>query len=192
MARVAKYHHGNLRAALLDAAASEIAEHGAGAMSLRKVAARVGVTHPAAAHHFGDKTGVLTALAAEGYRRLAARLREARARGDELLESGVAYVRFAHDERAYFEVMYRPELLHVDDPELVEAKATSSRELGASADATVPARATDIARGAWSFAHGFATLWLSGNLGDLPLAAAEDEFRRVARAFTSIGAARGD
>ena len=42
------YHHGNLRAALLEAAVVELAEVGPAAMSLRKVAARAGVTHPAA------------------------------------------------------------------------------------------------------------------------------------------------
>src|SRR5688500_14140574 len=52
------YHHGDLPAALLAAAAAEIAEVGPAAMSLRKVAGRAGVSHTAAAHHFGDKRGL--------------------------------------------------------------------------------------------------------------------------------------
>jgi AcrR family transcriptional regulator len=181
------YHHGNLRQALLDAAVLEIAEVGPSAMSVRKVAARVGVTHPAASHHFGDKTGLLTALATEGYRGLAAALRDARAAGGDLLELGAAYVRFAHDHRPLFEVMFRPELLHPDDPELLAAQAASGGELRGASGPRSGVRQQRVAHGAWSFVHGFTTLWLAGNL-DLPtLPDALAEFRRLARTFTSLG-----
>ena len=65
------YHHGNLRPALISAAIGEIEESGPAAMSLRAVARRAGVTHAAATYHFGDRAGLLTAVAAEGYRLLA-------------------------------------------------------------------------------------------------------------------------
>ena len=71
------YHHGNLRAVLLEAALAEIAERGPQALSLRELARRAGVSHAAPAHHFGDKPGLLTAIAAEGFRRLAVVLGEA-------------------------------------------------------------------------------------------------------------------
>src|SRR5215475_11076814 len=106
------YHHGDLRPALLRAAVATITEAGATAMSLREVARRAGVTHAAAAYHFGDKAGLFTAVAVEGYRELGEALREAARRG--FLEMGVAYVRFAVTHRAHFEVMYRPELYHPD------------------------------------------------------------------------------
>src|SRR5688500_4484129 len=98
-----EYHHGNLRQALLDAAVAEIADVGLSALRLRRIAARVGVTHPAASHHFGDKTGLLTALAAEGHRRFADALRASRDAGGDLLDLGVAYLRFASDHRPLFE-----------------------------------------------------------------------------------------
>src|SRR6201998_4834037 len=60
------YHHGNLRPALLHAAVEVIGHAGPAAMSLREVARRAGVTHAAAAYHFGDKAGLLTAVAAQG------------------------------------------------------------------------------------------------------------------------------
>src|SRR5215471_15318282 len=110
------YHHGDLRPALLRAAVETIAGAGPAAMSLREVARRAGVTHAAAAYHFGDKAGLFTAVAVEGYRELGEALREAARRG--FLEMGVAYVRFAVGHRAHFEVMYRPELYHPDDPEV--------------------------------------------------------------------------
>jgi AcrR family transcriptional regulator len=65
------YHHGDLRRALLEAAVQAIAEVGPAAVSLRDLARRVGVSHAAPAHHFGDKAGLLTAVAADGFRRLA-------------------------------------------------------------------------------------------------------------------------
>src|SRR5688572_22189691 len=129
MAAVAdRYHHGDLRRALLDGAVAAIDEVGPTAMSLRDVARRAGVSHAAPAHHFGDKAGLLSALAAEGFRGLAAELGRAAATGS-FLEVGVAYVRFAVAHPAHFAVMFRPDLLHPDDPELVAARAASSAAL---------------------------------------------------------------
>ena len=102
------YHHGDLRRALLAAAVEMIAEAGPAALSLRALARRTGVSHAAPAHHFGDKAGLLTAVAAEGYRLLAAALRDAYERTGSFLEVGVAYVRFALEHQPYFEVMFRP------------------------------------------------------------------------------------
>ena len=70
------YHHGDLRPALLKAAVETIEDVGPAAMSLREVARRAGVTHPAATYHFGDKAGLLTAVAIEGYRLLGQSLTE--------------------------------------------------------------------------------------------------------------------
>jgi AcrR family transcriptional regulator len=162
------YHHGDLRRALLDAAASAIEESGVTALSLRALARRAGVSHGAPAHHFGDKAGLLTALAAQGYDLLAASLEAA----DDLLEAGVAYVRFAVERRAYFEVMFSPELYHRDDPVLAEARERSEAALYRNAEelpdaAADPGAVREAALAAWSIAHGFATLWLSGSLPDL-------------------------
>ena len=66
------YHHGDLRAALIEAALAELEETGPEGFSLRKVARRAGVSPAAPARHFKDVTGLLTALAAEGYRRFRA------------------------------------------------------------------------------------------------------------------------
>ena len=178
------YHHGNLRITLLDAALDAVAEQGAAGWSLRDLARRAGVSHAAPAHHFGDKRGLLTVLATDGYRRLAAEL-EATWQGTEsFLEVGVAYVRFAITNRAHFEVMFRPELVHGGDPALAEARTASASRLYGPLETAGPGdeswdpRSGAIA--AWSLVHGFATLWLNGVLppgvGDDPDAAA----RRIA------------
>jgi AcrR family transcriptional regulator len=180
--------HGNLRELLVEAAIAEIAETGPAAASLRHVATRAGVTHPAVAHHFGDKTGLLTAVAVAGERRLADELAAARrrARGGDLLAMGVAYLRFAHDHRPEFEVMHRRELLHDDDPDLVAARERSRAALGAGAAAlagTGPSTdaAADVALAAWSLVHGFTSLWLAGAIRAGDVDQAERLFRRLAR-----------
>ena len=68
---MAKYHHGNLRNALLAIATELLVEDGIQALSLRKMAQRAGVSHNAPYMHFADKEAVLAAIAEEGFRRLA-------------------------------------------------------------------------------------------------------------------------
>jgi AcrR family transcriptional regulator len=162
------YHHGDLRAAVLTAAVDAITEVGPAGVSLRDLARRAGVSHAAPAHHFWDKAGVLTALAAEGYDLLADALTTAGERTQDFLEVGVAYVRFAIDHRPHFEVMFRPDLYHPDDPAVRAARqragAALSRGIGSlpETQAGPDARLAGIA--AWSLVHGFATLWLNGAL----------------------------
>src|SRR4051794_10810015 len=83
------YHHGDLRRALLDTALEAITEQGPAAVSLRDVARRAGVSHAAPTHHFRDKAGLLTALAAEGWTLLADALSSAAAGGEGFAELGV-------------------------------------------------------------------------------------------------------
>lgn len=158
------YHHGDLRRALIAAAVDSLGEVAPSALSLRAVAKRAGVSHAAPAHHFGDKAGLLTAVAAEGYERFADALERAWETGD-FLEVGVAYVRFALDNRPYFEIMFRPELLHADDPDLVRAEARSRSVLfrGAADLAGGAPSLSPQAVAAWSIVHGFAELLIGGN-----------------------------
>ncbi|MFF5786392.1 TetR/AcrR family transcriptional regulator [Streptomyces sp. NPDC012693] len=157
------YHHGDLRQAVLAAALDVIAADGPGALSLRDLARRAGVSHAAPAHHFKDRTGLLTAVAAQGYELLA----DALAAAPDLRERGVRYVRFAVEHPAHFQVMFQPELLRADDPDLLAAKERASAGLrsGIAELRDVPdARTAGVA--AWSLAHGFATLLLTHNVRD--------------------------
>lgn len=174
------YHHGNVRAAMIDAAVAAIVDGGPAAVSMRELARRVGVTHGAAAHHFGDKTGLLTAVATEGFRLLASTLREAWERSGEFRAVGVAYVAFAVDHPAYFELMFRPEQYRTDDPALAEARAAAGQVLYESADDVADAAGGDVllaGTAGWAYVHGIATLWSNRNLppvlGDDPVALTE-------------------
>jgi AcrR family transcriptional regulator len=156
------YHHGDLRATLLRAAVEVIAESGAAALSMREVTRRAGVSHAAATYHFGDKRGLLTAIAVDGYRALHAELAAAERERRSFLEVGVAYVRFALSHPAYFDVMFQPHLHEVADVELREAKRSTAAVLYGIDDGAPTNVAAGVA--AWSLVHGLATLWANGNL----------------------------
>ncbi|TDC14974.1 TetR/AcrR family transcriptional regulator [Streptomyces sp. 8K308] len=188
------YHHGNLRRAVIEAALEAIEESGPTGWSLRAVARRAGVSHAAPVHHFGDKTGLLTAVAAEGYGLFADALEE-RAAGGDFQEVGVAYVRFAVRRRAHFAVMFRPELYRPDDPALVAARDRAGAVLAAGArrlspEPADPALDRAVTLAAWSAAHGFASLWVDGALPEArdPGQDPEDVARRVFRAMFRWGA----
>lgn len=181
------YHHGDLRAALLSAAAEEIASVGTAALSLRALARRAGVSHAAPAHHFTDKRGLFTALAAEGFRMLHERTGAALHAPDALVTTGRRYVEFALDHPAHFQVMWEPSLLNPLDAELVRERATTFEVLyaalragtGAADEAEVAAQGV----AAWAVVHGIATLWLGGNL---PY---ERDSKLVERAFRDLAPA---
>jgi AcrR family transcriptional regulator len=165
------YHHGDLRRALIDAAVATVAEGGPAALSMRGLAAAAGVSHAAPVHHFGDKTGLFTAVAIEGYDRLFDELMGVWDETNDFLEVGVRYVHFALAEPGYFEVMYRADLLDNDDDELVRARerafATLHDPLTALGRAPDAASLYVASLASWSIVHGLATLILSGNLPEV-------------------------
>lgn len=190
MAATRTYHHGDLRRAVLSAALEVVRSDGVAAISLRDLARRAEVSHAAPAHHFKDKAGLLTAIAAEGFELLATALAAVPTGATHRLrEMGVKYVEFALGHPAHFEVMFQPRLLHGDDAELVAAKERASRALRSGVDDLPTGRRRPDARraglAAWSLAHGFATLQLSGSLPALDDDPAET-FRALADDHFSV------
>ena len=161
-----RYHHGDLRRAVLDAALEVIEEAGPSAVSLRDLARRIGVSHAGPAHHFGSKEGVFTALAAEGFTVLADDLAAAAGSTSSMADLGSAYVRFGLRHRAHFEVMFRPDLYDEDDPAVAEPRDRARAHLteGARVAEThlgdVSPEVVELA--AWALVHGFATLATTG------------------------------
>jgi AcrR family transcriptional regulator len=172
----APYHHGALREALIQATESLLDERGAEAFSLREVARRAGVSPAAPAHHFGDATGLLTAVAGEGFAALTQALQAANDSGGAnahaaLRAQGVAYVRFALAHPGRFRLMFRQGKLR-DEPAL-HAQADAAfdvlrRGVCRLSGLTGPAQMRDkhwrALTGLWSLVHGYAHLAIAGKL----------------------------
>jgi AcrR family transcriptional regulator len=171
----APYHHGALHAALLQAAETVLERDGLSGLTLRAAAREAGVSHAAPTHHFGDMTGLLSELAAAGFRKFGAALNaaaERRASASDRMEAmGEAYVAFARDYPGMFLLMFRGERLDVARPNLREAMddafAVLTRGVSARRGAMSPsaplAAVADIAR-SWALVHGFAMLMLDHRL----------------------------
>jgi AcrR family transcriptional regulator len=156
------YHHGDLKAVILAEAATLVAERGADGISLRELARAAGVSHAAPAHHFTDRRGLFTALAAEGWRMLATALTDAR---PNFVNAATAYVRFALEHPGHYAVMFDSSLVNPDDPELLAAQNAAGEELargvGTLTDPRAKADPDGAALAAWSLVHGFSMLRLN-------------------------------
>ncbi|HSL58926.1 MAG TPA: TetR/AcrR family transcriptional regulator [Acidimicrobiales bacterium] len=143
-----QYHHGDLPNALRAAAAELIVERGLGAFSLREVARRAGVSHAAPAHHFGDTSGLLTALAIEGFDHLHAALVAAGADIDDpaerLVRMGRAYVEVAQRHPAHCAIVFRKDLVDEDDPRYGDGGARAFGALVAAVEAVRDRYAPDL------------------------------------------------
>ncbi len=167
----------DLRRKILDVAEAMIGREGIEAFALRECARRAGISHGAPAHHFGDKTGLLTELAAEAFDDLARAIdrRVARAGDDaaaRLRAMASAYVEFALAHRAKFQLMFRLDAIDASRARLAEAQEACHQRIygamtaalarsGRLVDRRAPARMTH----AWASIHGFAALALDGGFG---------------------------
>ena len=181
-----RYHHGDLRTALLRAAVELIAEHGIHKLSLRECARRAGVSHAAPYRHFADKDALLLAIAREGFALLHQRgltavegLRDPR---DRLDAYGVAYVRFAIEHPVHVRVMFTMPIPAAHANTAVGEEAFDLLVEVASQVAGPDVDPREAATAAWSLSHGLSMLILDGRippgLVDDP-AAAESLVRRV-------------
>lgn len=159
------YHHGSLRSTILEAAIDYIAEYGPASLSLRELARRAGVSHAAPAHHFGNKTGVFTAIATEGFR-LVAETTQATEGPSAMGAAGSAYLRFAVSHPAHFMIMSRPDLYDGEDAELIAARSASEAGFLEGVSELAPDDPTGraLALAARCALHGFITLWLGNAL----------------------------
>jgi len=180
------YHHGNLRAALLGAAEEIIRESGVEGLTLRACARKAGVSHGAPAHHFGNITGLLTELAAEGFERLTEAMSRKNVENadDDLEAAGLGYIQFAMRWPEHFRVMWRSELLNEESPRLEQARQTARQRLRdalmhAGAQGRTPSEDELAARFqlASCCVHGYASLWVEGNRRSRSL----DEAKRMLR-----------
>lgn len=172
MSTLRRYHHGNLRATLLERAEEVLAE--GGELSLRELARRAGVSHAAPRRHFADKQELLDALALDGFRRLGEQLAAALESPDPLEPWARTYVRFATEHAALLDLMYAGK--HTS-PARAALSAAAEDTFGAALALFESERAAMVA---FSTFHGIATLINAGML------AADDLDALVAEAVGQI------
>lgn len=172
MTKVA-YHHGDLKNALIKAGAEILLEEGVDSLSLRKVAARAGVSHSAPYAHFNDKRALIAAISTEGFAQLYQQMETAANLYPDdprqmLVETAHAYVLFAQQSPAFFKLMFSgvlenepaiPDFVHVSRKNfrLLVSLVKRCQQTGALS----PSESEEIlVVRLWSLVHGFTALLL--------------------------------
>jgi AcrR family transcriptional regulator len=191
-AKGGRYHHGDLRAALVDAAVAVIAERGVRDFSMAEASRRLGVTTAAPYRHFADRDELLAAVAARGLEVWAVMLSGAAdaadTPADQLAAMAGSYVRFAAQQRPLFDTLFSSGLDKSRHPELqrawepVDALLTAVVQRVCDDD---PAAAEALADAIEATAHGYAMLLTDGEYGqgDEAVTATVDKAIASARAL---------
>lgn len=173
--RADRYHHGDLRRALLEEALRTIQMHGVESLTLRAVGERLGVSRTALYRHFADKPALLAAVGREGFRLLRLTLLEAweqHGRGRAGFEAmGIAYVTFAVGHPAHYRVMFGRFIESCEKDAEFIAEATSAFQV--LVDSVVEQQQSGLVRRddpiiqsrmIWSLVHGISMLVIDGQL----------------------------
>ena len=166
-----RYHHGDLRAALLREASRVLAAGGPEALSLRELARALGVSHNAPYKHFENRDALLAALATEGFHELSAEAQKAAAKAEPsevMLARALAYIRFALRRPAVFKLMFSRDVSGRAHAELAEAARSGFFALRqALTGGGTDRAANDTALAAWAFVHGIAHLLIDGQIPEV-------------------------
>jgi AcrR family transcriptional regulator len=174
-----RYHHGDLRNALIKAGTRLLRDHGVAGLTLRAVAKRAGVSHTAPYRHFRDKVSLLAAIATVGFEQLSAAMAEVVERcsddpAKQLIEAGIAYVLLAVRNPETAHLMFGGGSLDLKaaDETLEQAGKRAFEGLvqivenGLRAGIYRDGDAGNLALAAWANVHGLASLIIAGRLKD--------------------------
>ena len=170
------HHHGNLRSALIEAGVELLREGGPDALSIRKTAARAGVSHAAPAHHFARLEDLKTAVVAHGFREFAKAMEneidKLPANGNrdpksQILAACKGYIRFAQENPSMFQLMFSGTEIKHENEELEQASSAAYGILARISATVVPGTTgpQGVEAFIWSFVHGFASLSLANRIG---------------------------
>lgn len=179
-----RYHHGDLRHALVEAALELLAEGGTEALGLRELARRVGVSAAAPYRHFRDKQALIQAVAAAGFEMFLAAVEGARAEvapEEQLGAMAEAYVHFALRYPRLYRLMFSSALGKFEDKALRRAADAAYASLAVAAAKQDPDSPGEAAIGAWAFVHGLSMLLLDEQLLGVSAADAEPLVRALTR-----------
>lgn len=171
-----RYHHGDLRRALVEEAVRTIAAQGVEGLTLREAGRRLGVSRTALYRHFPSKAALLAAVARDGFQRFARALAEARDAGGithaSLERMGVAYVEFALANPSHYRVMFGNFLAQCEEDPDLTTEARASFQVLVDAVTALQQRGVlrrddpqHLAYLIWATVHGVAMLAIDGQLG---------------------------
>ncbi|WP_280236133.1 TetR/AcrR family transcriptional regulator [Nocardia cyriacigeorgica] len=183
------YHHGDLPAALVRAAVELLEENGTAELSLRAAARRAGVSTAAPYRHFADRDALVSAVAAVGYRELAADLVAASAApktAEDFTDIAVAYVRFALARPGLFRAMFA-EPCDPTSPERLAATTAIHEYVRTIVRQAFPdADEEGMSTALWSMVHGLAFLFLHGKFDATAPGAPGDTVRAAVHAVLEV------
>nr|WP_294914265.1 TetR/AcrR family transcriptional regulator [uncultured Neokomagataea sp.] len=160
-----RYHHGDLPSTLLHSARVLLEQDGIAALKLRAITRHAGVSATAATPHFGNLSGVLSALAAIGFNELTAAMSNTTHK--TMRDIGLAYIRFAIANPGLFTLMFRNDSIDRTTPDLQNASEKALSCLADLPSDTPPSSPLDKAAqmaSAWAKVHGLAILAIDGQL----------------------------
>lgn len=166
------HHHGDLRAALIAAGIEILTESGLEKLTLRRCAARAGVSHAAPAHHFDGVAGLRQAIASEGFDRFRRHMLRQRDAGPQTPEGRVlslcrGYLDFAVENPALFALIFNCGPVDAMADDMNAGDATAYGVLREACAPFVPAGCDPLVveTQVWSLIHGFSHLFLAGSFG---------------------------
>jgi len=199
-----KYHHGDLRRALVDAATRLVEAGGAYQASLRAIAREAGVSAAAPYHHFSDRDALLAAVATEGFDGLRERMKEGAESAssadplDRLQAAGIAYVTYAVENPEIFRLMFSG--LLAERSRFAGLETAASGAFGVLSDLLQPdggvctgaasehrAQPSWVALASWSTVHGLAFLLIDGMLDESRETVGADEIARQVTRVLGLG-----
>lgn len=165
-----EYHHGDLKTSLKQAALRLVRDRGPRGFSLNEASRLAGVSVAAPYRHFQDKDALLAEIARDGYQLLEREIHKSVEKPDnlrdKLVESGMAYLRFARNHADYFTVMFQSGLERSNYPEIERSARSGFGVIVGLAQQfeRTPESADLRAVSAWALVHGLAALHQDGAL----------------------------
>lgn len=172
-----RYHHGNLREALIDATVALIEERGPLAFTLAEAARQAGVSAAAPYRHFKGRDELLEEVARRGFLDFAARLEAAFDGGRPtplaaMMRLGTAYLDFAREQPGQYMAMFESGVSVAGNADLTEAAGRADAALAVAAEALFahlpeaerpPVRM--VAHHIFAMSHGVVELFTRGRPG---------------------------
>ena len=190
-----RHHHGDLKRALIQAGIDLLEEGGLEALTLRKCAARAGVSHAAPAHHFAGLPGLTSAIAEEGFNIFSKYMTDAVEAGEQTDRERLrsicrGYLQFGLRHSGLLKVMFGEHGLGIHAPRNKREEADAYKILRRACAPFVPDGSDSriVEAQVWSLIHGFTLLYLGGEFGCTDAPIENSPFDAVMALIDQIGA----